>query len=147
MRSLCGFEQKGIALVTQGVPAPVLGDADRLTQVIANLLDNALRFTPPGSHVEVTVEHDAGDALLAVSDTGIGIASEDVRHVFKRFWRAEQSRSRRTGRPASARNRPRARPRPQRHRQRGRAGKQGERPSASASPSHGGTRARAASGP
>lgn len=91
------YADKGVELLLHEKSARVLGDADRLNQVIANLLDNALRFTPAGGQVQITVEADAEHATLAIADTGTGIAADDLRHVFKRFWRAEQSRSRRTG--------------------------------------------------
>jgi two-component system sensor histidine kinase BaeS len=79
------------------VPAVVTADAGRLEQVIDNLLSNALRYTPPGGSVAVAAYIEAGDAVMEVSDTGIGIPEADLPHLFKRFWRGDRSRSRATG--------------------------------------------------
>jgi two-component system OmpR family sensor kinase len=95
---------------------PVLADADRLGQIIHNLLANALRYTPAGGQITLQAEHlpqaakrerdllvvtssqSTGEFLrISVEDTGSGIAPEDVPHVFERFWRAERSRSREHG--------------------------------------------------
>ena len=91
------FATKGIDFATELEPASVRGDADRLGQVVSNLLSNALRYTEPGGRVELRVRREDGWAVLEVADTGLGIAPEDLRHVFKRFWRGEKSRSRATG--------------------------------------------------
>jgi two-component system sensor histidine kinase BaeS len=80
------FVDAGRTLTTRTTPAPVDGDAGRLHQVTVNLLTNALKYTPPGGEVTVTVGVDGERALLAVSDTGPGIAPEDQPHVFERFW-------------------------------------------------------------
>ncbi|HZU03229.1 MAG TPA: ATP-binding protein [Ktedonobacteraceae bacterium] len=78
-------------------PATVRGDAARLIQVIIGLVDNALTYTNAGGRVTVSVEiHDA-TAYLIVSDTGIGIAQEDIGHIFERFYRADPARSRAAG--------------------------------------------------
>lgn len=69
----------------------------RLRQAVGNLLANALQYTPRGGSVSLSA-HRGGDAVtLQVIDTGTGIASDDLPRVFDRFWRAEKSRSRRTG--------------------------------------------------
>ncbi|MFJ9117055.1 ATP-binding protein [Streptomyces sp. NPDC102394] len=74
-------------------------DADpvRMRQALGNLVSNALRHTPAGGTVTVAARRDGDDAVFTVTDTGSGIAAEDLPHVFERFWRAEKSRSRRTG--------------------------------------------------
>ncbi|MEU0057999.1 HAMP domain-containing sensor histidine kinase [Streptomyces sp. NPDC006334] len=74
-------------------------DADpvRLRQALGNLVANAVRHTPPDGTVTLTGRRDGGQIVLEVADTGTGIAPEDLPHVFERFWRAEKSRSRRTG--------------------------------------------------
>ena len=79
-------------------PAPVvIGDADRLAQVLRNLLSNALRHTPAGGLITVRVEAQAGQVRLQVADSGTGIAASDLPHVFNRFYRGDKSRSRRGG--------------------------------------------------
>jgi len=74
-------------------PATVLGDEARLIQVILNLLDNAISYTYPGGKVKLSVEVNNKNACLTISDTGIGIESEHLEHIFKRFYRADPARS------------------------------------------------------
>ncbi|HFD40599.1 MAG TPA: sensor histidine kinase, partial [Anaerolineae bacterium] len=71
----------------------VQADADRLAQVLRNLLVNALRHTPPGGQVTVSAQEQAEAVEIAVADTGEGIAPEDLPRVFDRFWRADRARS------------------------------------------------------
>ncbi|WP_442303869.1 sensor histidine kinase [Streptomyces sp. 2RAF24] len=74
------------------------GDPVRLRQVVGNLVSNAVRHTPAGGAVTLTYgPADGGGTLVEVADTGSGIAPEDLPRVFDRFWRADRSRSRRTG--------------------------------------------------
>ncbi len=75
----------------------VLGDSDRLKQVVLNLVDNALNYTPEGGRVTMSLTHEMGEARLTVVDTGIGIAPEDLPHIFDRFYRADKARTRRAG--------------------------------------------------
>ncbi len=77
--------------------AVVLGDADRLAQVLRNLLSNALRHTPAGGAITVRLAHRADQMQMQISDTGSGIAADDLPHVFDRFYRGDKSRSRRGG--------------------------------------------------
>jgi len=90
-RALQAFEAAGktahhdVALKTD--PVWVIGDASRLEQVVANLLDNALRYTARGGRVIVSVQHDAGEAVLRVSDTGRGIPSALLPQIFDLFVR------------------------------------------------------------
>ncbi|WP_128381875.1 sensor histidine kinase [Streptomyces cavernae] len=72
-------------------------DPVRMRQTLANLVSNALRHTPAHGTVTLTARHSGELAVLTVEDTGDGIAPDDLPHVFERFWRAEKSRSRRTG--------------------------------------------------
>jgi two-component system sensor histidine kinase BaeS len=81
------FATAGVGFTSRLEPAPVLADAGRIHQVIANLLSNALKFTPPGGHVEMSLSRDGGQARLEVSDTGPGISPKDQDHVFDRLWR------------------------------------------------------------
>ena len=75
----------------------ILGDEDRLKQLLLNLVDNALKYTPPGGTVRLSLSKDKGWAQLVVSDTGIGIPPEDLPHIFERFYRVDKSRARAQG--------------------------------------------------
>ena len=74
-----------------------LGDADRVAQVLDNLLDNAIRYAPEGSTVDVTVRQTGREVECAVSDRGPGIPPEHLPFIFERFYRADASRDRHTG--------------------------------------------------
>ncbi|WP_376789066.1 ATP-binding protein [Thermoflexus sp.] len=91
--------EKGLHLEVE-LPAelpPILADPTRVRQVLMNLLTNAVRYTPSGGQIVVRAQ-DLGDGVqVSVRDTGIGIAPEDLPHVFDRFYRAERSRSRADG--------------------------------------------------
>src|SRR6202035_2731615 len=78
-------------------PVTVRGDGSRLKQVIGNLLDNAIKFTPRGGIVSVRVQARDGIGMLEVSDNGIGIPAGDLPHVFDRFYRVGAARSREDG--------------------------------------------------
>ena len=93
------FREKGIHLVVQVPPTlpPVLADPDRITQVLINVLGNALRYTPQHGTVTVTAERSDPSVSFHVADTGIGIASENLPHVFERFYRVDKARSRALG--------------------------------------------------
>jgi signal transduction histidine kinase len=67
------------------VSIPILGDTVRLTQVFVNVLDNATKFTPDGGRVDVHVEDKKGQVVTRVSDSGIGVRSEDLKRVFEPF--------------------------------------------------------------
>ena len=75
----------------------VEGDQARLKQVVVNLLDNAIKYTPEGGRVRLEISHEDGNAILDVVDDGIGIPPEALPHVFKRFFRVDGSRSRERG--------------------------------------------------
>lgn len=92
------FEASGLTWsvdITSGLV--VVGDLDRLQQAVSNLLSNAARYTPAGGRVEVDVRREGDRAVIEISDTGIGIAEEDMPRVFSRFWRADDARARSTG--------------------------------------------------
>jgi signal transduction histidine kinase len=76
---------------------PVFADRERVHQVLFNLLDNAVRFTPAGGRVTVSASRHNGSVDVAVADTGPGIAAEDLPRVFERFFRVDESRSRDDG--------------------------------------------------
>jgi signal transduction histidine kinase len=75
---------------------PIIVEADehRLSQVFVNLIDNALRYTPDGGSVDVTIDVDDGYAVIQVRDTGIGIPYKDLPYVFERFYVVDRSRAR-----------------------------------------------------
>jgi two-component system, OmpR family, sensor histidine kinase BaeS len=77
-----------------GDAGDVDADVDRMGQVLGNLLDNALRHTPPGGQVTAAVDQDAAGVRITVADTGEGIPAEHLPHVFERFYRADPARDR-----------------------------------------------------
>lgn len=93
------FVDKDVALALElpGQLAAVYADPARITQVLINLLGNALQYTPAGGSVTVRAWSDAQRALVAVADTGVGLSAEDLAHVFERFYRVDKSRSRTGG--------------------------------------------------
>ena len=89
-------EEKGVALSVAAVgPLPVLADPNRLRQVLANLIDNAVKYTPPGGRVTVAAAREDRFVAVRVADTGQGIAAEDQPRIFDRLYRADRSRSER----------------------------------------------------
>jgi len=78
------------------------GDATRLQQLAANLVSNAVKFTPRGGRVSVETGVEGGDAFLRVTDTGPGIAPEHQKHLFERFYRVENGSRGRNGAPPGA---------------------------------------------
>ncbi|MGI6189045.1 MAG: cell wall metabolism sensor histidine kinase WalK [Clostridiales bacterium] len=75
----------------------VSGDTVKLQQVISNIVDNAIKYTPDGGRVTVEVYENSGNAVVKISDTGIGIPANDLPHIFDRFFRVDKARSRATG--------------------------------------------------
>jgi two-component system phosphate regulon sensor histidine kinase PhoR len=93
-------ESGGVALATElpsDLPA-VLADHDRLAQILINLVDNAVKYTPAGGRVTVAARREAGDRIeIAVRDTGIGIPPDDLPRITERFYRVDKARSRELG--------------------------------------------------
>ncbi len=87
---------RGRSVLPPSLPL-VYADADRLTEVLLNLLDNALRHAPPGGQIEISGGVDGPFVRVSIADNGPGIGPEDRVHVFDRFYRADKSRSSSTG--------------------------------------------------
>jgi heavy metal sensor kinase len=91
-------EDKNITLIREGErEITVEGDRARLKQVVVNLLDNAIKYTPDGGSVRLRITREDGHAVLDVVDSGVGIPPEALPHVFKRFYRVDNARSREQG--------------------------------------------------
>jgi heavy metal sensor kinase len=75
-------------------PVRIQGNPDRVKQLLLNLVSNAIKFTPDGGHMSLSLSQDEREAVVQVSDTGIGIQPEDLEHIFDRFYQAEPSRTR-----------------------------------------------------
>lgn len=89
-------EQKGLAITVEAAPCTVNANQDHLTQVLINLVENAIKYTVRGS-VEVRLSAQTGHARLTVTDSGIGIPQEDQARIFERFYRVDKGRSRESG--------------------------------------------------
>jgi signal transduction histidine kinase len=90
-------QNRQLDLVVDADEAHVLADPDALSQVLANLLNNAIAYTPVGGRVTVRCESRSDDVRVSVVNTGHGIPAADLPHVFERFYRVEKSRDRRRG--------------------------------------------------
>lgn len=97
--SLLNASRKQIAIrvnVPPGLPA-VLGDSGLLREVLQNLIDNAIQYTPEGGQIQVCASTGARQAVVTISDTGIGIPLADQERIFERFYRVDAARSREAG--------------------------------------------------
>ena len=82
--------QHVLSLVLPAAPLYVRGDPGRLRQVVSNLVENAAKYTEPGGRITVTLEQRGDEAVLAVSDNGIGIAAENLERIFEPFTQSHQ---------------------------------------------------------
>jgi histidine kinase len=90
------FEEKGVQLeidIPEDLPRVML-DEDRFEQVFLNLVGNGLQFTPSGGHVNILAQEQQNSVFISIADSGIGIDSEHLPHIFTRFYRVDKSRSR-----------------------------------------------------
>ena len=89
-------DEKGVTVTLEpGEDVTITAARDRMRQVFANLLDNAIKYTPQGGHVRVTAARDGDTAVVSVTDTGVGIAPEHLPRIWDRLYRADPSRSER----------------------------------------------------
>lgn len=92
-----GSNDSSLGLKRLRRPIYVAADVDFLREIAANLIENAIKYTLDGGQVQVEVYSDEGRAIFAVSDSGIGIASEDLEHIFQKFYRVDNSQTREIG--------------------------------------------------
>ncbi len=90
-------DKKQLLRVTAGDPCPMYADSSKLTQVVYNLVENAIKYTQPAGQIAVQLEKSGKDAILTVQDNGPGVPKEDQSHIFDRFYRVDKARSRETG--------------------------------------------------
>jgi len=93
-RPLADDRQIAISLSCASGRSHLLGDRDRISQVLDNLISNAIKFTAPGGTVSIRVTQAAGEAVVDVEDTGIGIPEAEQEHLFQRFFRASSASQR-----------------------------------------------------
>jgi signal transduction histidine kinase/DNA-binding response OmpR family regulator len=96
-RPLIDSKQHALHVRLPPEPVPVHGDAARLAQIVANLLNNAAKYTDPGGRIELTVSREGQHAALRVRDTGVGISSDLIGHVFDLFTQGQRSLDRSQG--------------------------------------------------
>jgi signal transduction histidine kinase len=96
-------ESAGIAVTSKipAAPVPMAVDRHRIREMLLNLVTNAIKYTPPGGTVALSLAQEDGAVVFTVADTGIGIAPGDLPHIFDRFWRADPARSRTGERPGT----------------------------------------------
>ncbi|MFZ5354472.1 MAG: sensor histidine kinase [Bacillota bacterium] len=91
------FSSKGIRLEYEGGNLSIYADRDKLSQILVNLISNALKYTQNGGSVQISDKSLDNKAIITVEDNGTGISKEDLPHIFERFYRADKSRNRDTG--------------------------------------------------
>lgn len=97
--SMCGAEaeRSGVDISVEVPDIVLFADERQFEQVLSNLIDNAVKYTPEGGHVTVRAEEDDKAVSVCVADTGIGIPKSDVPRIFERFYRVDKARSRQAG--------------------------------------------------
>ncbi|MDA0832137.1 MAG: ATP-binding protein [Planctomycetota bacterium] len=86
-----------VTVTTNGMPCEVSGDAEQLSQLLMNLISNAIRYNRPHGRVKVDLTREDETAVITINDTGLGISSDDLPHVFERFYRIDKARTRAAG--------------------------------------------------
>lgn len=97
IRSAAEKKKQSISIMTGQDLPNIPGDPDKLSVVLINLLDNAVKYTPEGGEVTIEAKADREAVEISVSDTGIGISSKEIPRIFERFYRADRARSRELG--------------------------------------------------
>lgn len=90
-------DERHIKVTSAVTSLPLVGDRERLGQVVTNLLANAIRYNEEGGRVDVRVERVNGHAVVSVTDNGIGISADELPHIFERFYRVDKARTRADG--------------------------------------------------
>jgi two-component system sensor histidine kinase BaeS len=96
MRTLAAAKGVALTAATDGAK-PMRGDPELLRRMLVNLLDNGVKFTPPGGRVEIATRKDGSRIIIAIRDSGTGIPAESQPHIFDRFYRADPARTAGTG--------------------------------------------------
>ena len=100
-RIAAGFEalanEKALKLIVEGETVPIQADEDKISQVVTNLLVNAIKFTPADGTIRIQVLREQDKAVFRIQDTGEGISPDDLGKVFERFFMTDPSRSRKLG--------------------------------------------------
>ncbi|MDD4716419.1 MAG: ATP-binding protein [Oscillospiraceae bacterium] len=100
-KALKSFEneinRKGILIITDLTDQQAWADKDKIMQVFFNLISNAIKYTPSGGKISLSVSDNSDYVVISIKDTGIGISEEDLPNIFERFYRADKSRTRETG--------------------------------------------------
>lgn len=86
-----------LCLVDEAVEGTILGDKDRLNQVFTNLISNAIKFSPDGGNIEIKLMNEDQHLLISIKDEGLGIAEQDLQHLFQKFRRIDNSERRKIG--------------------------------------------------
>ncbi|MEM7801929.1 MAG: ATP-binding protein [Chloroflexota bacterium] len=91
-------QEKNVTVMLKGLtPARILGDNDRMKQLFIILVDNAIKYTPPGGQVDLQMEHTGQTAYVTIEDSGMGIPQEHLPYIFDRFYRVDKARTRQFG--------------------------------------------------
>lgn len=100
-KALASFEKeiadRGLSVETDGSCSAVMADRDRISQVLVNLISNAVKYTPDGGEIRITLSDTEDSAVFNIRDNGAGIPEEEIPYIFERFYRADKSRNRNTG--------------------------------------------------
>jgi len=89
----CTQQNKTLTVNAPETVSTVIGDSDRLKQVFVNIIENAIKYTDNGGHIDVLVEQSGGSVVISITDDGCGIAASDIARVSRRFYKANLSRS------------------------------------------------------